>query len=782
LRMHIQKISGVRLPIVTRPDANHPVKIYVGESPEAARLGVTAEGLKHGAYRMASSPDWIALIGGDVDFDSGKLPLHLSRKDSEEAVARWNKHVQASGLTDTGWGYPFGGAFKHFWNPAGFEKILTDTYGDDAPALWMGGGNTVKGLWQQDENGSCNAVYALLRRLGARWFMPGTIGEVMPSMSTIAVGPLHETVKPDYPVRAWSWYGYGSFSFDDMIWARRIGMNSGCQYLGILNGVHGLVAVHCTEATRKAHPEYYALIGGKRDTEHRNHGTVCFNSPGLVKETVNYIRFMFDKYNMPHVGIWPGDGLKQCGCAECKKKTPSEMVWEFADNVAREVYKTHPDRRISCGAYTSYAEAPDTIQKFSPNLSVWIANAARPSMLDPGHWAEYQARVQKWQSKMAPGGVLRLENNRYHVWGTGEDGARGMELAYPVIHPRSVARDLTFLRGISGGDIGEQSQLTGKWKVMGIEHITLYVQSRFLWNAALDVDQLLDEYYTMFYGPAAKEMKAAVTFAEDNIATKDESKGRGRGNPMNVSLETALKLRDLLDKAKAAAGDGLYAQRVQAVIGNLQPKDQMIAKYKKKEAELAEARANAPVAIAVAGGNLVNATSYKLRNSRGGKEASVPETSFKVGWDKNALLLDILCKEPAMAKLKVAEDVSSGDYVAVSIATPYHTYYHIEVNPNGKVAEGNPGGKTWKSLAEVKTERGADFWRVQMRIPAVGPQEAQADPNHRVAGMKPTAEAPWYFNVGRNRMAGLDKTELQAFSPTGGGWHAPEKFGRLEMR
>ncbi|HPN85063.1 MAG TPA: hypothetical protein PK821_07000, partial [Victivallales bacterium] len=39
LQRGIQKISGARLPIVTASDANVPVKIYVGKSPEAEKLG-----------------------------------------------------------------------------------------------------------------------------------------------------------------------------------------------------------------------------------------------------------------------------------------------------------------------------------------------------------------------------------------------------------------------------------------------------------------------------------------------------------------------------------------------------------------------------------------------------------------------------------------------------------------------------------------------------------------------------------------------------------------------
>ena len=78
--------------------------------------------------------------------------------------------------------------------------------------------------------------------------------------------------------------------------------------------------------------------------------------------------------------------------------------------------------------------------------------------------------------------------------------------------------------------------------------------------------------------------------------------------------------------------------------------------------------------------------------------------------------------------------------------------YHLEINPEGVLVEGNPG-PNWKSLAEVTTERGSDSWRVRLRIPVVDEAEARSDPRHRVAGHKPTVQAPWYFNVGRLRVS-----------------------------
>jgi hypothetical protein len=771
LRHFLAGMSGARLPIVTAPTATSPLKIYVGRSAHTDRLGIAADGLRDGAYRIVSGPDWLVLIGRDVDFDRTTLPWPIDRKDVPRAQAEWEQAT--AGQTDAAWAFPFVSGFKGFWNPKDFVQIMSAHYGQDFAALWGTQDEAPAGFWNQDEGGSLNAVCGLLRSLGVRWFMPGEIGQVVPERATIAVEPRDETVRPDFAVRKWQWYNYAGFGFDDVIWAKRIGMNSGDEQVGANSGPHGLVFVHSHPSMKQAHPEYYALIGGKRDTEHRDRGTPCFTSAGLIRETVKYARFLFDRYDLPSVDLWPVDGLRLCECEGCAGKSASELVWGFADRVAREVCQTHPAKRITCGAYTSYVEPPETIDKFSPNLSVWISNCGRPMMEDPEHWAQYWDRIRRWQSKLAPGNILRLENNRYHIWGAGES------IAYPVLHPRAVARDLKALRGISLGDSGEQSQVGGKWRAPALEHITLYVQSRFLWDADQDVDQVLDEYCTLFYGPAAKPMKEAIDFAERNLAYKDQSRSRGRGNPSNVPLAVSLRLRDLLDAARQTAGDTLYGRRIQAILAELQPGEELTAQYREKEQTLAEARTRAPVAIGAAGSDLEKAQVYALKNNSARAEPAAL-TTFRIGWDMNAVWFDIVCQEPEMKRLTASRDVYSGDNVVVSLATPLHSYYHLEINPDGLLAEGNPN-PNWKSLAEVKTERKGDSWRVQLRIPVVGPAEAEADPRHRVAGSKPTAEEPWYFNVGRQRVLDLPKPELQAFSPTGAGWHVPEKFAKLQI-
>jgi len=68
LQTTLKKISGAELPIVSEPSGDFPVKLYVGASSHTDGLGVWADGLRYGAYRIVSGEDWMVFIGDDTDF------------------------------------------------------------------------------------------------------------------------------------------------------------------------------------------------------------------------------------------------------------------------------------------------------------------------------------------------------------------------------------------------------------------------------------------------------------------------------------------------------------------------------------------------------------------------------------------------------------------------------------------------------------------------------------------------------------------------------------------
>ncbi len=171
LRTYVEKMSGARLPIATEPSEDVPVRIYVGESSHAEKLGITAEGLEYGAYRIVSGENWLALIGDDTDFVP-KEPW--ARNNGDRVSGKLQREWEAaSGLS---YGVPNGGMYKN-------RERLPGNIGKPDGAVTEKG-ETLE-IWGFDERGSFNAVCGFLRNLGVRWYIPGELGEIVPKMDSI---------------------------------------------------------------------------------------------------------------------------------------------------------------------------------------------------------------------------------------------------------------------------------------------------------------------------------------------------------------------------------------------------------------------------------------------------------------------------------------------------------------------------------------------------------------------------------------------------------------------
>jgi hypothetical protein len=590
LQYYLEKISGARLPVSTIPGETNPVKIYIGKSPYTDSLGINGEELKYGAFRMVSGENWLVLLGRDYDYAPPE-PWPRKHSDRPRAIAEWDELTTE--LAGRQWGYPFYHTYKDWWNPRDYNAIMSDRYGSENKNIWnprnlswsieYQGPGAGAGFWLQDEGGSLNAVYGFLRSLGVRWYMPGQEGEVLPEQKSIPLPSVDTMVHPDFAIRYYTWANYAGFPLEDVIWARRTGMNSYREVLGDISYgyAHKLTLVHSRTPMKLAHPEYYAKINGVRDTSHRGYGTPCLLSGGLMQEAVKFARFMFDQYDQPHISMWPGDAFMQCQCDSCKGMSPSDLVWSFIDTVARELFKSHPDRLVSCGAYTPYVWPPDSVGRFTPNVVVFIANADRPGFNDTGRWNTYWNQVEGWREKVAPGNIMRVEN---HTFGIGY-GNRDEPVPFPLIYPHPMARDLRALNGISRGECGEVSQVDMHWHAPGTNHLNWYVQARFLWDANQDIDSLLEEYYTLFYGPVREKIKTAFEYAESSYECIVEDPIRNRCKVKDMSkldLSVRIHFLELLHAALDSAGETVYGRRIQTILDELTPLDSLLLLVKEK--------------------------------------------------------------------------------------------------------------------------------------------------------------------------------------------------------
>ncbi len=761
LQAYLEKISGAKLAVTNTPGTDVPAHIYVGRSAETDKLKITDEGLKCGSFRMLSGKDYLVLLGHDNDFT---LPQYAPRDYND--ILRANKEWDAR--TGEHWGNPLSGGA---W---GYSPKVD--------------------LWEFDERGTLNAVYEYLRGLGVRWYMPGDLGEIIPDLKTIALPPVDKTVKPDFPYRNLGDYApsFRGGNRDGMLYKLRCGFDA---TLGI-PGPHGMNNVNGREEFRKAHPEYFALRrDGQRATgtasAKYNDYYACLSSPEFFDNTVKYARTLFDIYpDMKYLSLWPNDGFyigSMCQCDLCQGKSTlergpdghmSDYVWDFVERVARELYKTHPDRKVICGSYGAYKLPPLKIAKFSPNVMVGIVQP-RYDFNNPETHAQSLEIRKGWLDKLTPG---NLQIYCHYL-------ASGSHL--PAYFPHAIAGDLRSLKKLSQGEFieltygGSEGGNAGDMHAPGFNHLNVYVTGRYYWDADQDIETLLNEYYEKFYGPAAKEMKAFIEYSEANWPL------------MRTKVEQIDKAIELLAAARKAAGDTVFGKRVDLLIEYLQPmkqlRDKLVTRMKDVPRAVTVERKSADLKL---DGKLdesfwKDVPVYELKDNKGGQPPT-NKTTFQVVWgDDETIIFGIRCEESDMKNLNITTKKNDDfgmfpcDVAEIFLETQEHAYYHIAITPVGALADIDWTDKgpnlAWSSCAEYAAYVGDTFWSAELRIPTFDWTKMGRDSLKKVEGKKPVDTTPWFFNVCRQRVRG-EANELSAFSPTGAGFLQPMKFGVLIVK
>lgn len=770
LQTYVEKITGCRLEIVAAPTDSVPVQIYIGESIAARRMGVSAEGLTRDSFRMVSGPDWMALVGNDLEFTPREPWARNHGEWAREKQRQWEE------LAGHPWHNPVGASLYRDYN-----KQLD--------------------IWNFDHRGSLNAVYAFLRELGVRWYMPGELGEILPEAWDIALPELNRTVTPECVVRSVSRPLISSNEIDDALWYLRIGANE--QY-GILH--HGQRNLTEHPQQRAAHPEYYVqLANGERDNESRT-ANACLSSKGFFNETVAFARLMFDHYDIPVVSVMPHDGFTHCQCDGCRDQITldrgpsglsSDYVWNFVVRVANQLAKTHPHKKVFCGAYSSYRLPPLTIDKLPDNVFVQITNG-RPirELADEIHESTAELRRQ-WQAKTNNPLSLTLNYTPFTNRG-----------AYrPQYWPHVIARGIQACRNEVWREDVWLSSGKGGLHCPGMSHLNPYVISRFWWDADQDVDTLLEEYYRLFYGPAADEMGKFIAFCEVEYAR------------LGSDAEVTQQALHLFDKAKATAPpDSVYGRRIALV-------DEFLSTLRNRASQIDVKRPEGLPEYRVIDmakdkwrdardtlkmdGKLDEPfwTAYHyprpLNDVRTGKKPK-QATRFMARWWNDSLCFGIRCEfdesEPPIIGTRQDNDpaIWQGEHLELLIETDQHSYYQIVVNPAGALIDLDravklPEAYGWSSQADVATHVGKDSWSLELRLPITSSDE---DPLHQVIGSRPFqtkqdalnsgkgTSLPWYFNLYRKRSSSGD-VETTAFSPLGPdtkSFHVPLKFAKIFVR
>ncbi|MCB1234245.1 MAG: DUF4838 domain-containing protein, partial [Verrucomicrobiae bacterium] len=448
----------------------------------------------------------------------------------------------------------------------------------------------------------------------------------------------------------------------------------------------------------------------------------------------------------------------------------SDYVWDFVNRVAKEVGKTHPDKKILCCAYGVYTQPPLKIEKLEPNVQVCIVGGRRPTADKPEERGEIRQLRAGWRAKTS-NPLLIFENYPFTD--------RGWYL--PAYLPHTIGESINATKGSSQGeDIWLSVRQDFDTVGIGFNHFQVWFTARMYWGGPeQDVDALFDEYCRLFYGPASPEMKAFFTDCEANWREMEKEK------------EKADRCLELFAAARAkTAAESVYGRRLALI-------DDFLKGLRNKSEQLGRKRGPVPVTrlvgdakdIVVDGKlddaywqNCPVAAAGKLRELQTGRPP-IYGTSFKAGWAGDSVYFAIRCDERPGEALNIGTEKDDdaalwyGDAIEILLETESHSYYQIAVSPTGAVVDMDWRGKKrdlgWDSQAEAATQIADDHWTLEIRIPVT---QDENDPLHQVIGRKPIQSLPWHLNICRQRLR-ENGAEYSALSPTGtAGFHVPMKF------
>lgn len=410
-------------------------------------------------------------------------------------------------------------------------------------------------LWGEGSRGPLHAVYAYLQDvLGFRW-LTGSV-EVRPRLDPAA--PLRAPEleqRPGFAIR-----DVGYYEAMQAPWSARLRLNGefcsralgpewggGMRYTHYVHTFYDLVPPQRHFA---AHPEYFALVDGRRRDALAQ---LCLTHPDIVPIAADAVRAWFAADPSARIAsVSQNDWLGACECPDCRALVEREgsqvgPVLHFVNAVARAVAGDHPDRLIDTLAYW-YTEDPPRHVRPEPNVVVRLCHMS-PSCEAHAieacpHNAPFAARLEAW-SRIAP---------RLHIWDYQTNFAH---LLMPFPNFAAIASDLRLFRrrGVESmfcqGDLEDGGG--GEWSTL-----RAYYLARLLWDPALDPEALVDEFLRGVFPRAHGPVRAYF----DGIQARAADPGRhlrmfspvqaGHLPPEVVGAAA----RQLAEAGAAAAGDG----------------------------------------------------------------------------------------------------------------------------------------------------------------------------------------------------------------------------------
>ncbi|MDH6250679.1 uncharacterized lipoprotein YehR (DUF1307 family) [Chryseobacterium sp. H1D6B] len=343
-----------------------------------------------------------------------------------------------------------------------------------------------------ENRGVLYGVYSFFENyLNCKFFALDEI--VTPKKTSISIPSINYTYSPPFSFRSY-------YSLENSNKAYADFHKENYFFEGRLYPAHSLAWLLPAEKYFATHPEYFALIDGKR-----NPSQICFSSDGALAELLLVLKREIaatpnEVWSVSHL-----DSPNYCHCNLCESKYKkgngfSETLIPFVNKVAR----AFPDKIISTLAYNQ-SLLPSKLEKPEKNVEIMFCftNIDRRYAINSDKNKEaykFVKALKDWQG---------LTNNIF-VWDYNVNYFHSL-FPFPnlktfqenILYFQNIGVKKVFLEGI-GPQQGEFSELKS------------YIGSELLWNPNADSNLLMDEFLLNYYGDAWKDMKDYIQNLELN--------------------------------------------------------------------------------------------------------------------------------------------------------------------------------------------------------------------------------------------------------------------------
>ena len=334
-----------------------------------------------------------------------------------------------------------------------------------------------------------HAVYTLLHQSGVRWLQPSLSWEIVPARETVTFPVRTQTVGPYFDRRGGLHYsmtaGDDTWAQSTQAWGRRNRLG-GWDHAGSGHTYNQLVPRTLFES----HPEYFSLWRGQRQTRQ-----LCTTNPEVIQlATQRAIDDWCQNTNARIICVSPNDGNEGfCECQNCSslrftKGNHSDLILELANQVARAMRDKYPRRYVTFYADYHCVGTPIKV-KPEKNVLFWIPqwNVDRFQPITHPRQQRFRTALKEW-SKFGNPIHVYLYCGSYNHW-----------MYYPLAHCFKVDFPFFARQGVRG----VYSQTSQHW---GTQGLNFYLYSRLAWDPTLDVEQLVEEFCRLGFGPAAATM------------------------------------------------------------------------------------------------------------------------------------------------------------------------------------------------------------------------------------------------------------------------------------